>query len=784
LCFQLGIKAQLPTTGLTGYWPFSSNELANDYSGNNNNGTIYGATLTTDRFGNCNQAYKFNGISDKIIVLNSPTIDMNHTDFTIACWIKTYASDSSGIVLCKNAYGSWSGYLFWTNCGNTGYCTTYKHATFYTASGGGQDACSDNPICQDTTWHFLAGVYNYTLNKGYFYVDGVLQASVSQASGSLSNNDNLAFGADNVVNINFFTGVIDAVRIYQRALSAAEIVQLYNEPDPGSAPGSVTGSTKDTTICSSTSVLLNAGSAGTYTWSTGSHASNILIANAGTYWVNIQPLNGCRQTDTIHADFATPPVINYLKDTSVCSNVSYVLNASQAGVTNYHWSTGATSPSILPLSSGIYWVDVNINQCVARDSVTITILSAPSLSVSNYTACAGQSISINPVVSGGTGTYFYNWGNGYGGASYNTLPTKDSIYTVSVTDANGCFTPVLTGNITVFAPLQVTASGLHVCAGDAASLTAVASGGTGSYSYTWTPTNTHQNPLTTNPVSNIIFTVTVSDGCTLNNASDTATVAVAPVPLISLPSGVSGCKPVCINLTDLSYNNLTHWQWNLGDGTVLLDQKPTYCYTNSGSYSISLSYTTDLGCIKTVSSNSLITVLPFPTAAFSASAFQTDVFNMNISFYNESSAYTSVHWNFGDATVSVLSSPSHLYASTGTYSVMLITENKEGCTDTAIHEVQIKDAFTFYAPDAFTPNGDNYNEVFLPVGSGWQEADFKMSVYDRWGNLVLATANPNQGWDGCIKGQPAQEDIYVWKVELQDVFHNNHAYSGIVAILK
>src|ERR1700757_3166362 len=99
--FSLVVKAQLPTTSLTGYWPFSSTQLANDYSGNNNNGTIHGATLTTDRFGNCNQAYKFNGINNYIEVLSSPTVDMNNIDFTLACWIKTFKTDTHGYVLNK-----------------------------------------------------------------------------------------------------------------------------------------------------------------------------------------------------------------------------------------------------------------------------------------------------------------------------------------------------------------------------------------------------------------------------------------------------------------------------------------------------------------------------------------------------------------------------------------------------------------------------------------------------------------------------------------------------------
>src|SRR5262249_47728016 len=97
LCFNL--KGQIPTSGLTGYWPFNAIDHANDLSGNANNGTVYGAVLTTDRFGNCNEAYKFNGINNRIIVPNSPTVDMYNTDFTIAVWEKTYPGDTVGPIL-------------------------------------------------------------------------------------------------------------------------------------------------------------------------------------------------------------------------------------------------------------------------------------------------------------------------------------------------------------------------------------------------------------------------------------------------------------------------------------------------------------------------------------------------------------------------------------------------------------------------------------------------------------------------------------------------------------
>lgn len=500
IAFSIISKAQIPTNGLTGYWPFSSSQLANDYSGNNNNGTVHGATLTTDRFGNCNQAYKFNGINNFIEVPNSPTVDMNNTDFTIAVWVKTYATDTIGAILNKNLHtGAWSGYYLTTNDNDPGYCPIYKHTYFYVAAGANDEACSNGPICQDTTWHFLTGVYKYRTNKTYFYVDNVLQSMVGQAAGIISNTTDLFFGGAGDVNEAYFTGVIDAVRIYQRALNANEISQLYNEPNPSlglggqttivkdtsictsstatlsAAPAlSYTWSTgsnnqtitinnqgtywvqiqpqtgckiidtihvnfiahttivKDTSICTSASATLSAVTALSYTWSTGSNYQTISINNQGTYWVQIQPLTGCKIIDTIHVSYINPPTINILKDTSVCTIKNYVLNASQTNATSYVWSTGAVSSSIVTSNVATYWVNMQIGLCLVRDSAQINLLNPPAINLVKDTVMCNDPI----ILSINDNALHANWSNG----SHTNQTTISSVgmYSVSVSDKNGC----------------------------------------------------------------------------------------------------------------------------------------------------------------------------------------------------------------------------------------------------------------------------------------------------------------------------------------------------------
>lgn len=232
----LSLTAQIPTTGLKAYWPFDGN--ANDMSGNNNNGTVVNATLATDRFGNPNRCYSFNGTSSHIDVLHSSTVDMaSGQDFSISFWVKTNTGATASTPIYKGVYGSWSGYMFMAKNTNSGYCQTPGNMTFYVAASSQGDACANTGICNDVAnWYFVTGNYKASTNQSYIYVNAVLQSDVgSKASGSSTSNTNkLVFGATNNGStfLNYFNGYLDDIRFYNKLLTQSEITALYNEANP------------------------------------------------------------------------------------------------------------------------------------------------------------------------------------------------------------------------------------------------------------------------------------------------------------------------------------------------------------------------------------------------------------------------------------------------------------------------------------------------------------------------------------------------------------------------
>lgn len=224
------VKAQVPsyvpTNGLVGYWPFSGN--ANDISGNANNGTNNGATLTTDRFGNVNSAYSFDGSTSKIKVPHNNSL--NAYPITISTWIKSQ-SNMGGIV---------SKYVGCSDNGWSIHSNNNKISGYYYNFAGGSyvnfDPNTSAININDNSWHQVVETYD-TLG-GKIFIDGNLISTVSFSgtgtSSVCSTIADLYFGYRvpgnpvSCVNYNyFFQGIIDDIGIWNRALTSNEILGLY-----------------------------------------------------------------------------------------------------------------------------------------------------------------------------------------------------------------------------------------------------------------------------------------------------------------------------------------------------------------------------------------------------------------------------------------------------------------------------------------------------------------------------------------------------------------------------
>lgn len=224
---NLSSHAQVPSSGLVGYWPFTGN--ANDLSGNANNGTVSNAVLVSDRFGNPNCAYSFNGTNAQINVPSSSTLVNFPNGQTLSFWMKITALPTDGkehymIDKTDNTSKYYQAFISdFTNVDNI----VYRYGQSSTISSQGTAIPFANlPINQ---WFNICFTTDLTVTKTY--INGIHFQTFTQYSPIGINANPLIFGNTNIVNSTNapYNGNLDDIRIYNRPLDSAEVHSLYNE---------------------------------------------------------------------------------------------------------------------------------------------------------------------------------------------------------------------------------------------------------------------------------------------------------------------------------------------------------------------------------------------------------------------------------------------------------------------------------------------------------------------------------------------------------------------------
>ncbi|MHC4530061.1 MAG: LamG-like jellyroll fold domain-containing protein [Planctomycetota bacterium] len=223
------------TDGLVGYWPFNGN--ANDESGGGNHGTVEGATLIPDRFGNPDSAYSFDGIDDRIVIGDVELVTGN--TITVAAWFHTdtdFVPNSAWDQPIVSKFDQSRAYYLGNAMPSLGGKITFDVLQTSIST------LSDNDLSDDQ-WHLAVGVYDGNLppDNIKLYIDGRLQAHTGYTSGEIWDIPaRLAIGAlvssGGQSYFYYFAGHIDDVRIYDRALSEAEVWELCQLAPPGQAP--------------------------------------------------------------------------------------------------------------------------------------------------------------------------------------------------------------------------------------------------------------------------------------------------------------------------------------------------------------------------------------------------------------------------------------------------------------------------------------------------------------------------------------------------------------------
>jgi gliding motility-associated-like protein len=542
----------------------------------------------------------------------------------------------------------------------------------------------------------------------------------------------------------------------------------------------------------------------TYQWAfpVNSTSQNVSGLGAGTYVVNAFDSHNCTSAISITITEPAPlsSTISSAVNPSCFNGVTGSATVLASGGTipySYAWNTSPvqTGSTATLLGAGSYSVSItDANGCI--DSSSGVTLTQPTqlvtLGGANDTICLGTSATITAAASGGTGSYSYGWQPG-GVLNTGTLtpsPAVTTSYIVVAYDQNGCQGISDTIDVIVFsldASNVISFGNSPICPGATSTIYAETAGSTGPVTYAW------NNGLGFGPGSFQVvvsqptdYVVTVTNSCAVT-VTDTVNVLMNPQPTIIIhPDTNRVCLPGTVQFTDLSFagnpsDPITSWLWNFGDGDTSTLQNPSHTYTNVGNYFVSLTVNTDGGC----TSNSAgapyaIFNYPVPNAGFNvADDFLSLPYEL-LNCANTSTNAVSYNWDFGDGGTSTLTNPTHAYNLVGFFDITLTATNQYGCTDTEVKEITTDAEVVF--PNAFSPNSDFFNDVFFPFTSG--VVDYKLEIFNRWGELIFVSTDVKTGWDGYYRGKVCTQDVYIYKAYLKLNNGKTYAMTGDVTLLQ
>jgi len=563
--------------------------------------------------------------------------------------------------------------------------------------------------------------------------------------------------------------------------------------------------------CDATATSQTQGGTGDYTYLWDNNAGTAPDASdlcGGTqYTLTVTDENNCTATDS-HTPVDPPEVI---PDEPVITNVtcfgygdgSITVSAiGGTGILTYYLTPIVynTTGIFTSLDAGSYTITVtDENGCT--DIIPATVTEPPQLvlNINSDTICITELTSLTVSAYGGTPDYTYLWNTGDSVSTIYLSPGITTNYSVIVTDANNCIETINT-SIFVYPPLAIQVyPDDTICVGESTTIYASYSGGMGEpYTLVLNGGPVIQTPYTVSPTETTIYEICVNDNCPTPQACDDLEIVVMPDPPVNFVADIyEGCEPLTVNFSEINQHLGQTYQWNFGDpwgSTTGYGKNPVHTFENPGIYDVSCTVTSEFGCTSSWTWYEMISVWPNPVAAFFPYPQVATILEPYVYFENNSSTYYITNWTFGDGDSSNVIHPQHKYDGPGTYNVMLAVETEHGCVDTTWSEVVIQDIITFYAPTAFSPDFDQMNGLFSPIGHGIDRDHWHLMIYDRWGEKIWETyiydadeetGEVYHGWDGTIRGRKIGETAtYAWLVIYRDVTGAEHQRSGLVTLIR
>lgn len=273
-------------------------------------------------------------------------------------------------------------------------------------------------------------------------------------------------------------------------------------------------------------------------------------------------------------------------------------------------------------------------------------------------------------------------------------------------------------------------------------------------------------------------------GC---EASFTSIIEVVPNPTIGFNLNRSeGCPPLTVSFLDSSYAETSiNYFWQFGNGSTSTLPNPQLRYEVPGTYDVQLDITTNDGCVSNLSMTmeDAVFVYPVPQPGFEIEPNTVNILDPEIQVNTTAQGADNVYYLFGDGGTSQEWDFSYLLSEAGLIPVVQTVTNDYGCVATAEGEVAVE-GFVLYVPNAFTPNGDGLNDVFLPSTTGITE--YYIEIYNRWGEQIWTSTDPNEPWlgEGMNDTHFVENEVYQYHIIVKDLLSYPHEFFGHINVLR
>lgn len=509
----------------------------------------------------------------------------------------------------------------------------------------------------------------------------------------------------------------------------------------------------------------------------GTGNSIVVSPNTTTSYIARLPYSSCGTSffqDTVNVVVGAMSV-NTSSDTAICLGDTiqiWALGTTGQNIT-YQWSPNSninninvSNPLVSPLQTTSYTVTVSSNICVGTETINIVVNGLPSVTtINDTTICPGDSLFIFA-----SGASNYTWSPSQNSSSFWSSPQNQTQFTVTGIDINGCigYDSVV---ISLFQSPQVSIMPLNpqICYGDSIFISA-----SGAVNYTWLSTGLNSDSIKVSPqqTQDYIVIGTDSNGC-VDSAFLNLVVWQNPTANFQiLPN--EACQPSKIQFTDLSFGNssIIFWNWTIETKGTFLQQNLELDFNNPGFYDVELSIIDANGCRDTFNLDSAVIIRPTPNADFISNRYKTNLNDPVFILTDESSSDVSYwYWSFNDNDFSLQKNPTWIASDVGFYQIELVVTNIWGCKDSTSKIFEVEDIFEIWIPNSFTPDINGINETFRIYGDGWKFTNFYVLIFNRWGQKIFESNNPQFQWNGQFENTKSPQGVYTYRIVFeQDKF--------------